>query len=389
MSEEKGCRNSFAVLHYGMVGGGPGSFVGDVHRKAVNFDGQAILTAGCFSQSYAKTLKTGEVLKLDPARLYRDFAEMARKEAARADPIDFVVIVTPNYAHYEIVKAFLENGIHVVCDKPLAVTVAEAEELAGVARDHDLLFCVSYVYSGYAMVKQAREMVGRGDLGEIQMVMAEYPGDWLSQAIAKDGAESIWRTDPKYAGVSNCVADIGSHIENTVSYLTGLRLKSLCAKLDAFGANQVLDTNAMILVSYTNGASGVYWCSEVAIGHDNDLKVRIFGTKGSLEWCQGSPDRLKVAFLGQPVRIFSKGADYLYPSAIKRARVPAGHPEGYYEAFANIYQVFIHALQKKKAGEKLKEEDLDFPNVEAGINGVKFINRCVESSRQGSVWVSW
>jgi predicted dehydrogenase len=388
MSEKKGGPNSFAVLHYGMIGGGPGSFIGDVHRHAVKFDGQAVLAAGCFSQSYAKTLQTGHNLKLDPERLYRNFAEMAEQEAVRPDPIDFAVIVTPNSAHYTIAKAFLENGINVVCDKPLTFTVAEAEELTGMARDHDLLFCVTYVYSGYSMVKQARAMIRRGDIGEIQMVVAEYPQDWLRQALANDDpTAAIWRTEPKCVGVSNCVGDIGSHIENIVSYITGLRIKSLCAKLDTFGDGQILDTNAMILVSYTNGASGTYWCSEVAIGHDNDLKVRIFGTKGSLEWKQENPDHLKVAFLGQPVRIFSKGAGYLYPAAKKLTRVPAGHPEGYYEAFANIYQAFVSALQKKKAGKKLREEDLDFPDGEAGINGVKFINRCVDSSRQGAIWV--
>lgn len=377
-----------SVLRYGMVGGGPGAFIGDVHRKAIALDGKATLVAGSFSRNYENTLATGKSLGLDPDRLYRTFEEMAEKEAAREDGIDFVSIVTPNNMHYPVAKAFLSKGINVVCDKPLTWTVEEAAELVRLAKEKDLLFCVTYTYSGYPMVKHAREMVRRGDIGEIRVVMGEYPQDWLATPIEKEGQrQASWRTDPKQSGISNCVGDIGSHIENTVAQITGLAIKSLCANLDVFGEGRTLDDNAEILVRYTNGATGVYWSSQVAIGHDNGLKVRIFGTKGSIEWEQENPNYLRVAFLGQPVQILSRGAGYLYPQAARYCRIPTGHPEGYFEAFANIYSTFAAALAKKKAGQPLTAEDLDFPTAEDGLAGVRFINKAVESSKKGAVWV--
>lgn len=389
MIEGKEGKSNNTVVTYGMVGGGAGAFIGDVHRKAAGFDRKAILVAACFSRDYRNTQATGKDLGLNPDRLYSNFKEMAEKEGSRTDKIDFVSIVTPNYTHYETAKAFLENGINVVCDKPLCFEVKEAEELAELAERKGLLFCVTYTYSGYPMVKQAREMIKRGDIGEIRVVMGEYPQDWLATTIEKDGQkQASWRTDPKQAGISNCVGDIGSHIENTVSYITGLKIQSLCANLDIFGEGRTLDDNAEILVKYTNGATGVYWSSQVAIGYDNGLKVRIFGTKGSIEWEQENPNHLKVAYLGKPVQTLSRGGGYLYPGVSKLVRIPAGHPEGYYEAFANIYSAFTDALLKKKAGKQLTGEVLDFPNVKDGISGVKFINKCVESSKKGAVWVA-
>ena len=375
-------------LRFGMVGGGPGAFIGDVHRKAAMFDGKAELVAGVFSRKYENTIATGKSLGLDESRLYRDFEEMARQEAAREDGIDFVSIVTPNYAHYAVAKGFLENGIHVVCDKPFTFKVEEAEELARMAREKGLLIAVTYTYTGYPMVKHAREMIRRGDIGEIRVISAEYLQGWLATPLEATGQkQASWRTDPTQSGVSNCVGDIGSHIENLVSYVTGLKIKSLCANLDIFGENRTLDDNAEILVRYEGGATGVYHCSQVAIGHDNDLRVRIFGTKGSIEWAQESPNYLKVAYLGQPVQVLSRGEGYLYPQAARLSRIPSGHPEGYYEAFANIYSTFASALLKIKAGETPAAEDLDFPSAEAGVAGVRFINKCVESSKKGSVWV--
>ncbi|NPV51929.1 MAG: Gfo/Idh/MocA family oxidoreductase [Firmicutes bacterium] len=377
------------TLRYGMVGGGPGAFIGDVHRKAASFDGKAQLVAGVFSRNYENTLATGRALGISPDRLYRDFEEMAQGEAAREDGIDFVSIVAPNHAHYPAAKAFLTSGIHVVCDKPLTFTVEEAEDLARIARGKDLLFGVTYTYSGYPMVKQAREMVRRGDIGEIRVVMGEYLQEWLAAPIEKDGQkQAVWRLDPRQSGGSACVGDIGSHIENTVSYITGLKIKSICANLDIFGEGRELDDNAEILVKYDNGASGIYWCSQVAIGHENGLKIRIVGTKGSIEWEQENPNYLRVAYLGQPAQILSRGAGYLYPQAARFSRVPVGHPEGFYEAFANIYSAFAGALLKRKAGQPLSAGDLDFPDVEAGVAGVRFINRCIESSKKGCVWVS-
>lgn len=377
------------VLSYGMVGGGIGSFIGDVHRKAAAFDGKAKLVAGCFSRDFENTRQTGANLGLDPDRLYRTYAEMAETEGARADGIDFVSIVTPNNTHYPIAKAFLENNINVVCDKPLTFTPAEATELVDLAQAKGLLFCVTYTYSGYPMVKQAREMVRQGCIGEVRTVVAEYPQGWLATPVEKSGTnrQAAWRTDPNQSGRSNCVGDIGSHIENTVAYITGLKIKSLCANLDIFGEGRSLDDNAGILVRYDTGATGIYWASQVAIGHDNGLKVRIFGTKGSIEWEQENPNYLRVALVDQPVLIYSRGGGYLYPAAAELCRIPAGHPEGYYEAFANIYTAFCRALLKKKAGLELTEQDLDFPDAVAGLAGVKFINKCVDSSAAGSVWV--
>ena len=379
------------VLRFGMVGGAIGSFIGDVHRKGASFDSQAQLVAGCFSTNFHRTLLTGERLGISPTRLYRDHTEMAEKEAARDDGIDFVIIATPNHAHYAACKAFLLQGIHVVCDKPLTFTVQEAEELKYLAEDKGLLFCVTYAYSQCVAVKQAQMMVKNGDIGEIRVVAAEYPQGWLATGIENEGnKQASWRTDPNQAGPSNCVGDIGTHVEHTVSYITGLEIDELSARLDNFGGdNRTLDTNAVIMVKYKNGAVGNYWCSQVAIGYDNALSVRIFGTKGSIEWSQEDPNYLNVVKIGEPHQRLSRGNNYFYPEAEKMRRLSAGHSEGYHEMFANIYLKFTTALAKLKQGMELSEEDLDFPDAQAGVNGVKFINRCVESSQKGSAWVKF
>jgi len=374
------------VLRYGMVGGGEGSFVGDVHRIAAVFDGKCKISAGCFSRDYDNTLKTGSMYGISTDRLYKNFNEMADAEVKREDCIDFVSIVTPNFQHYEIAKKFLSKGINVLCEKPLVFTVLEAEELENLAKEKGVLFCITYAYSGYPMVKQARQLIKDNKLGEILIVMGEYPQDWLISTVEKEGSrQAAWRTDPKQAGVSNCIGDIGTHIENTVSYITGLKINSLCAMLDIIGEDRTLDTNASVMLKYNNGASGIYWASQVAIGNDNALKIRIYGTKGSIEWSQENPNYLNVAYIGQPKIIMSRGQGYL--DTIAASRTPSGHPEGYYEAFANVYTSFASALLKKMSGEVLKGEDLDFPNAEAGVDGVKFINACVNSSKAGAIWV--
>ncbi|HHT43566.1 MAG TPA: Gfo/Idh/MocA family oxidoreductase [Firmicutes bacterium] len=391
MIEGKEGKARSGVLRFGMVGGASGSFIADVHRKAALFDGQAELVAGCFSSKYERTLATGEKLGLDPERLYRDFDEMAEKEGAREDGIDFVIIATPNYAHYAAAKAFLLQGIHVACDKPLTFEVEEAEELVRIAEEKGLLFCVTYAYSQCPTVKQAQMMVKNGDIGEIQVIMAEYPQGWLATELEKEGnKQAAWRTDPKQAGISNCVGDIGSHIENTISYITGLEIDEICARLDNFGGEgRPLDTNAHILLKYKNGAVGNYWCSQVAIGYDNALAVRIFGTKGTIEWYQEASNYLKVVKAGEPPQLLSRGNGYFYPEAAQMSRIPSGHPEGLYESFANTYLKFTSAILKLQQGLELTEEDLDFPDVKAGLQGVKFIHRCVESSKKGSVWVKF
>lgn len=381
---------SGTVLRYGMVGGGQGAFIGDVHRKAIALDGSATLVAGCFSRSHENTLATGRALGLADERLYRTFDQMAEAEAGRKDGIDFIVIVTPNAAHHAAARAFLARGIHVVCDKPLVFEVKEAEELAALAKQKNLLFCVTYTYTGYPAVKHAREMIARGDLGQLRFVNAEYPQEWLSTLAEKTGSkQAAWRTDPAQTGKSNCVGDIGSHVENMVRYLTGLEITRLCARLDTFVEGRVLDDNASILVEYKGGAKGLYWSSQIAVGFDNALRVRVFGSKGSLQWSQENPNYLTVARLGQPTEVLSRGRDALYPHAQSYSRIPSGHPEGYLEAFANIYKTFTKALARKKSGAALGEKELDFPNADDGISGVRFIGKCVESSQKGAVWVNF
>ena len=390
MVEGHGSGDKSPKLKYGMVGGGQGAFIGDVHRKAVAMDGKAELVAGCFSQSFENTLETGEILGMDRERLYKTYQEMAEAEGTHENKIDFVIIVTPNNSHFPIARSALQNGIHVVCDKPLTTDSKDAEELKRIAAEKDLLFCVTYTYTGYPIVKHMREMIAKGDLGSIRFVNAEYPQDWLATALEKTGQkQSVWRTDPEQTGISNCVGDIGSHIENMASYLTGLKIQSLCARLDTFVEERILDDNASILVNYDNGAKGLYWSSQIAVGHDNCLRVRIYGTKGSLEWSQENPNYLKISYLDKPTENISRGRDELYPHAQSYSRIPSGHPEGYFEAFANIYSTFISALKKKISGEALTESDQDYPGVHAGIQGVKFIEKCVESSQKGAVWIDF
>ena len=378
-------------LRYGMVGGGPGSFIGDVHRKAIALDGAARLVAGVFSRSRERSLQCVPELGLDASRVYRDYGEMAREESGRDDGIDFVVIVTPNDSHFAIAKAFLDAGIHVVCDKPLTIESAEAEELASSAARKDLLFCVTYTYTGYPLVKEARRMVAAGELGTIRFVNAEYPQDWLATPVERSGdnVQAGWRTDPSRTGKSNCVGDIGSHIENMISYVTGLEIESLCARLDHFVEGRVLDDNASILINYKGGATGIYWSSQIAYGHDNGLRFRIYGTNGSLEFFAETPDRLIFQPAEGPKRIISRGRDGLGERGAQLVRIPAGHPEGYYEAFANIYKTFAVALAKRRAGAPTTESDLDFPSAFDGAAGVRFISKAVESAEKGAAWVSF
>jgi predicted dehydrogenase len=377
-------------LRYGMVGGGQGAFIGDVHRKSIALDGLAEITAGCFSRSPENTVATGRALGISPDRLYKTFEEMAEEEAKRPDKIDFVVIVTPNVSHYPAAKAFLSRGIPVVCDKPLTVETAEAQELAELAGKNKLLFMVTYTYTGNATIKQARELIKQGEIGEIKFINAEYPQEWLLAPAEKQGSKQAeWRTDPARAGKSNSVGDLGSHIENMISYVTGLRIKSILARLDKIGPGRVLDDNASIMLEYEGGAKGLFWTSQIASGYDNAFRFRIFGTKGAIQWNEETSNHLELLRFGQPNAVLSRGKDSFYPHAQSFSRVPAGHPEGYFEALANIYKTYIGALLKQKEGKPLSEADLDFPNVEMGLDGVKFIGKCVESSGKGAVWVDF
>jgi len=375
-------------VRYGMVGGGVHAFIGEVHRKAIGSDPRAQLVAGCFSgSSPEKNRETGEIWHLDPQRVYASYQQMAREEAGREDGIDFVSIVTPNITHYDIAKEFLQHGIHVMCEKPLCFTLKQAQELQALSREKGLLFGVNYSYTGYAMAKVMREMIAEGKIGKVIAVNAEYPQEWLLDDLHPlEGAElklSVWRKDPNVAGISNCVGDIGTHIEHFVHYVTGLKIKRLLATVNRFG--QPLDLNANIIVEYDNGVNGAYWCSQVASGKLNGFTVRVYGDEGALEWQQEHPDYVLYTPRHEAPRILSRGNGYIKEKAGAYSTLPTGHPEGLHNAFANLYKNFITAVLRHQNGEDCS--DIDFPRVEDGINGVKFVHAVVQSAANNSQWV--
>ena len=375
-------------LKYGMIGGGPGAFIGAVHRAAVRLNDEADLVCGNFSGTKEKCDGIAAELGIDSARSYYTFEEMASAEGAREDKIDWVTIVTPNRYHYPAAKAFLEQGINVVSEKPLCTTVEEARDLERIAEANGCLFGVTYTYTGHVMAREARQLVRDGVIGKVRMVMGEYPQDWLLdtlETITEDNKP--WRADPKLSGRGAAVADLGTHIENWVHYATGLKIEKLACNLDVFGEGGVLDNNVEALIKFEGGATGMYWTSQVAIGFDNALKIRIFGEKGTIEFVQEENNYLKVTLRGKPPQIYSRGAGYLTDEAKKYIRVPSGHPEGLVEAFANIYSDFAAAVKDKKAGKSVDENDYGYPTIQMGIAGVEFFNKCVDSSEAGAIWV--
>jgi len=374
------------MISYGMVGGGPGAFIGDVHRKAIRIEGLAQLCAGCFSRHPEKSAAFGKELGVAPDRLYCNYLEMAEAESKRADGIKFAVCVTPNAFHYEICKAFLERKINAVCDKPLTFTSAEAEELVAIAKKNNLLFGVTYTYTGYPAVKQMRSMIKAGRIGKIRFINAEYPQEWLAMPIDEHSKIAPWRMDPKMSGKVNCLGDIGTHIEDLVYNVTGLRMKRISAHLDTLVQGRTLDDNAVVNVEYESGAKGLYWSSQIAFGYDNAVKIRIFGEKGGLEWFQEDPDHFIFTPCDGPKEIISRGRDAFDPSAQKFSRLPSGHQEGIYEAFANIYKAYVMALEKKLDGKHLESEDLDFPTGEDGLQGVRYVEKCLESNALDGAW---
>jgi predicted dehydrogenase len=372
-------------LRYGAVGGADGSFIGAVHRKGATFDGFAELVAGCFSRNEEKNKNAGAELGIPADRVYLNYLEMAEKESKRPDGIDFVSIATPNNSHYEIAKAFLEHGIHVACDKPFTFTSAQSKELAELAVKKGLLILITYTYTGYPMIKQARKMIADGEIGEIIMVNAEY----VQPGMTKPGMLELRapkRGNPEIFGPSNAMSDIGTHIEAAVRVMTGLQIKKVSAKMDHFG-KICRDTNDIAMLEYENGASGVYWATQLAIGYNNGFKIRIFGTKGTIEWFQEDPNHLKVAYLGKPVCVIASGSDYT--PAETGWRLPAGHSEGFYEAFADLYTPFEKAILKIKKSEKPDKSDLDFTNAMSGYYGMRLVEACLNSVEKGGVWVEY
>ena len=376
-------------LRYGMVGGGPNAFIGAVHRLAANLDGQIELVAGAFSADAKNSRMTGKQLFLNPRRAYASYAEMAVREAALPadERIDFVAIVTPNFLHAPVATTFLKAGFHVVCDKPMTLTLAEAKALRNTVRKTGKVFALTHNYTGYPMVKEARELVRTGKLGKILKVVAEYPQGWLLDKIEGAGQkQAAWRLDPRRAGASSCVGDIGTHAENLGRYITGLEIESLCAEFTSFIPGRKLEDDANLLLRYRGGAKGVLHCSQISCGEENNLNIRVYGTLGSLAWHQEHPNELKFIPKGEPVRILRRGNGYVSDAAKKFTRLPFGHPEAFIEAFANIYLEAVAAIRASLASKRFTG---DFPTVDDGVMGMAFIETAVKSAASNAKWMKF
>ncbi len=375
-------------IRLGMVGGGRDAFIGAVHRIAARLDGHYELVAGALSGDPKKARASGADLGLDPDRCYGSYAEMVGGEAARPDGIEAVAIVTPNHMHYPPAKAFLEAGVHVICDKPLTLTLAEAKKLAAVVEKTGKLFVLTHNYTGYPMIRQAREMVRKGQLGTLRVVQSEYPQDWLTEKLEASGHKQAgWRTDPKRSGAGGCIGDIGTHAWNLATFVSGLETESLCADLDSFVKGRPVDDNANVMLRFKGGAKGMIWASQVAPGNENALKLRVYGTKGGLEWEQEHPNQLWYTPFGEPKQLITRGGAGSIDAAGRVTRVPPGHPEGYLEGFANIYTEAADAIRahRKKNGKTPK--GVLFPSVTDGLDGMRFIDACVRSSKKNAAWV--
>ena len=376
-------------LRFGMIGGGRGAFIGAVHRIAALMDGQAELVAGAFSSDPARSKASGADLALDPARVYGSFREMADAEKALPPEqrLDFVVIVTPNHQHFPPAKLFLESGFNVVCDKPVTFNVQEARALQKVVARSGKVFALTHNYTGNVMVKQARAFVRAGKLGQIRKVVVEYPQGWLATAVEQSGQkQASWRTDPTRSGAAGCMGDIGTHAENLARYITGLHIEQLCADLTTFVKGRQLDDDGNVLLRFQGGAKGILHASQISIGDENNLNIRVYGTKAAIEWHQEHPNELVVKYPDRPREIWRRGNGYVQDVPGHFTRIPAGHPEGYLEAFGNIYQEIFRAVRAEVSGKKLPK-NLDFPTIDDGLEGMLFIETVVKSSARGAKWV--
>ena len=375
-------------IRLGMVGGGQGAFIGGVHRIASRIDDQYELVAGALSSEPERAKASGLELGLREDRAYGDFEEMARREARLKDGIEAVSIVTPNHMHFPVAKAFLRRGIHVICDKPLTATLREAKKLAELAKSSGAILAVTYNYTGYPMVRQAREMVAAGELGELRLIQAEYLQDWLTTDIETGGQKQAeWRTDPARSGAGGAVGDIGTHAYNLACFVSGSEAETLSAELTTFVEGRRLDDNVHVMLRYQNGARGLLWASQVAPGHENSLVLRVFGAKGALEWAQEDPNYLWFTPFGEPKRLITRGGAGSGAAAARVTRVPPGHPEGYLEGFATIYKEAAAAILAARAGEA-PAADVIFPTVDDGVKGVAFVDACVRSSKRNAAWVT-
>ena len=373
-----------------MIGGGIGAFIGAVHRMAASLDGECELVCGAFSSTPERSHASGEALYLPRERVYGTFAEMILREKERpaGDRMDFVSIVTPNHMHFQPAKMALENGFPVVCDKPMTFSLDEAKKLEALVEKTGLLFALTHNYTGYPLVKEARAMVAAGKLGKIRKIVVEYPQGWLATRLEAEGQkQAAWRTDPSRSGIAGCMGDIGTHAENLAEYITGLKISELCADLTTFVEGRPLDDDGNVLLRFENGARGILYASQISVGEENALRIRVYGEKGGLEWAQQEPNTLVVKWIDRPMEIYRTSSGYLSDRTKFNTRLPGGHPEGFIEAFANIYRNFILALKSRMDGREPKPEYLDFPTVRDGVRGMAFIETVVEASRSERKWM--
>ena len=379
-------------LRMGMVGGGRGAFIGGVHRRAANLDGNIELVAGAFSSDPKKSKLSGKDFHLDPSRVYSSYQEMAEKEKALPEDqkIDFVTIVVQNHLHFDVAKTFLQAGFNVICDKPVTYDLAQARELRKIINKTKKVFALTHNYTGYPMVKLAREMIKKGELGEIIKVVCEYPQGYAITALTgEEKAIANWRANPEIAGISNCMGDIGTHAENLVHYITGLEIDKLCADLSVNIPGRKLDDDGNVLVRFKGGAKGIIYASQVSNGDENDLNIRVYGTKKSIEWHQEDPNDLLVKDARAPRQVWRRGNDYVTGAAAENTRIPFGHPEGFIEAFANVYNAAAVAIADEVAGKYPRKSGYDFPDIRDGIIGMAFIETVVKSSKSKEKWVKF
>ena len=375
-------------IRLGMVGGGQGAFIGGVHRIAARIDGMFDLVAGAFSSTPEKSRASGADLGIDPARTYDDYRQMAIREARRKDGIEAVAIVTPNHMHAGPALEFLKRGIHVICNKPLTATLAEAKKLTDAAEKSGALFVLTHNYTGYPMIRQMREMIAAGDLGELRLVQAEYVQDWLTEAVEATGQKQAdWRTDPLRSGAGGAIGDIGTHAFNLASFVSGLTLDKLAADLHSFVPGRRVDDNAHIMLRFQGGAKGMIWASQVAPGNENGLRLRVYGSKGGLHWAQEDPNYLWYTPYGEPKRLLTRGGAGAGAAAARVTRIPGGHPEGYLEGFATIYAEAARAIEARRRGADPGPEVI-YPTVRDGLTGVAFVDACVRSSKRDGAWVA-
>ena len=372
-------------IRLGMVGGGQGALIGSVHRLAARMDGHFRLVAGALSSTPERARASGAEIGLDPTRTYDDWTRMAGREARRKDGVEAVAIVTPNHMHAAPAIEFLKRGIHVICDKPLTATMAEAKKLAAAADKADALFILTHNYTGYPLVRQARAMIARGDLGRIRLVQVEYAQDWLTHEVHNKQAE--WRSDPARAGIGGALGDIGTHAYNLAAFVAGMEPEALAADITAFVPGRQLDDNANVLLRYPGGAKGMLWASQVAPGNENSLRIRVFGDQGGLEWAQEEPNKLWFSRFGEPKQLLTRNGAGALPEARRVCRVPGGHPEGYLEAFANIYAEAAQAIRARQAGLPVPDGVI-YPTLSDGLAGMRFVAACVTSARRNAGWVT-